>query len=380
LTKGGVLGDHLAMGKTAGAALLLALAGGVVACGSSSESGAGSAGSGGVDAAGGTGGDGGTGGSAGVAGSGGSGGFVPDAGPDAPEKLGPPYPIVLAHGFFGFEEFAGVDFATYFYGVKDHLAQNGEPLVFTPAVDPFNDSTFRGAQLVLRIEEILAQTGHAKVNLIGHSQGGLDARVVAHDRPDLVASVTTFATPHQGTPIADIVLGLVQNPDAKSFVDWLVNIAAAPLYDQAGKETALSKPMHLFSEQGIAEFNAKYVDRAGVLYFSLTGRSDWELGGAACQSADAPPFVTQYQQELDPIDPALSLTETLLDGGLTDPYPNDGLVRAEDAKWGTFLGCVPADHLDQIGHLFGDSPGLGNGFDHLELYRELVAYLREKGL
>src|SRR5688572_4187672 len=33
-----------------------------------------------------------------------------------------PYPIVLAHGFFGFEEFAGVDFVTYFYGVREDLA------------------------------------------------------------------------------------------------------------------------------------------------------------------------------------------------------------------------------------------------------------------
>src|SRR5262245_21836505 len=104
------------------------------------------------------------------------GGAPVDAGSDfeAP-KLGPPYPIVLAHGFFGFENFAGIDAITYFYGVKDELAKNGETLVFTPAVDPFNDSKTRGAQLLAEIEKILAQTGHAKVNLIGHSQGGLDA-------------------------------------------------------------------------------------------------------------------------------------------------------------------------------------------------------------
>jgi triacylglycerol lipase len=377
LTRWRILGDPLRMLRSAGLVAVLALA----ACGSSSEAddGPGGAGKDAAAGAGGVDGSGGASGSGGAGGAGGSGGAV-DAGPDAPDKLGPPYPIVLAHGFFGFEEFAGVGFATYFYGVKAHLAGAGETLVFTPAVDPFNDSTYRGQQLIVHVEQILAQTGHAKVNLIGHSQGGLDARVVAHDRPDLVASVTTFATPHQGTPVADVVLGLVQNPNAKSFVDWLVKIAAAPLYDQAGTETALSKPMHLFSEQGIAEFNAKYVDRAGVRYFSLTGRSDWHLGGTACQSQDAPPFVTKYQSELDPIDPALSLTEAMLDGGLGNPYANDGLVRADDAKWGTFLGCVPADHLDQIGHLFGDSPGLGNGFDHQELYAELIAFLRSKGL
>jgi triacylglycerol lipase len=55
-------------------------------------------------------------------------------------------------------------------------------------------------------------------------------------------------------------------------------------------------------------------------------------------------------------------------------------VRVADAKWGKFLGCVPADHLDEIGHLFGDSPGVGNGWKHRELYASLIAYLRAQGL
>ena len=104
----------------------------------------------------------------------------------ATEGTGPPYPIVLAHGFFGFEDFAGVGFITYFYGVKDELADRGEAQVFTPAVDPFNDSETRGEELLAHVERILAETGAAKVNLIGHSQGGLDSRYVAHQRPCLL--------------------------------------------------------------------------------------------------------------------------------------------------------------------------------------------------
>src|SRR5262245_31391551 len=79
------------------------------------------------------------------------------------EKHGPPYPVVLAHGFFGFEAFAGVEQVTYFYGVKDFLAARGEREVFTPAVNPFNDSTSRGAQLIARVEDVLKETGAAKV-------------------------------------------------------------------------------------------------------------------------------------------------------------------------------------------------------------------------
>jgi triacylglycerol lipase len=326
----------------------------------------------------------------GAAGQGGehAGDAAPEATADAPGdavsepavKLGPPYPIVLAHGFFGFEEFAGVDFATYFYGVKEYLAAHGETQVTTPAVDPFNDSTYRGEQLLAHVQQVLEQTGYAKVNIIGHSQGGLDARVVAFERPDLVASVTTVATPHWGTPVADVILKLIPDPNAQKFVDWLVKIVGAPLYDQVGKQTALSKPLMLFSKSGIADFNAKYTDRPGVEYFSIAGRSDWHLGGPLCAAAASPPFIAKWKTELDPVDPLLSVTETYLDGGLLDPYPNDGLVRVKDAQWGTFLGCIPADHLDEIGHLFGDAPGLGNAWRHDAFYAELIAYLRQQGL
>jgi triacylglycerol lipase len=297
---------------------------------------------------------------------------------DAAPKLGPPYPIVLAHGFFGFEQFAGIDAITYFYQVKDALAAAGEPMVYTPAVDPFNDSTYRGAQLQAEIEKILDQTGYAKVNIIGHSQGGLDARVVASDRPDLVASVTTIATPHQGTPIADVIIGAVSDPNTQKLVDWLVQQIGYALYDTTGQKTSLWKPLELFSKDGIAAFNQKYPDRAGVRYWSLSGRSGWSLGVVACKPDQNVPFVDKWQLETDPTDALLSVTETFLSGSLNQ-LPNDGLVRVEDAKWGTFLGCVPADHLDEIGQLLGDSPGLGNQYDYLELYLELVKYLRAQG-
>lgn len=302
-----------------------------------------------------------------------------DAGLDAPEKLGPPYPIVLAHGFFGFETLAGLDAITYFHGVKEDLAKVGEGYVFTPAVDPFNDSTSRGAELAAAIQEIVDQTGYAKVNIIGHSQGGLDARVVAHDHPELVASVTTFATPHLGTPVADVIIGAIGDPNAQQIIDWFVKQLGYVLWDAAGNKSSLWKPLELFSEAGISEFNTKYTDAVGVPYFSFSGRSDLKLNENECMPDEVVSFVQKWNLELDTVDPLLSITEAFLDGGLGQPESNDGLVRATDAHWGTFLGCVPADHLDEVGQLLGDSPGLGNQWNHLEFYRGLVAYLRDKG-
>lgn len=299
--------------------------------------------------------------------------------PDAADaRLGPPYPVVLAHGFFGFEDFAGVDFVTYFFGVKDDLEARGEPWIFTPAVDPFNDSEVRGEALLAHVERVLAQTGHAKLNIIGHSQGGLDARYVAHQRPDLIASVTTFATPHRGTPVADVVLGLIDDSRFRQLVDRLVRIIGAPLWDASGAETSVFASLRQLSTPGMAAFNTRYLDQPSVTYYSITGRSDHHDGGADCMVADAPPFIGRYRRTLDPLEPLLVISEQIADGD-SGNIANDGLVRVFDARWGRFLGCVPADHFDEIGQLFGDSPGRGNDFDHRLFYAELVSWLRARG-
>ncbi len=304
-----------------------------------------------------------------------------DAGPqDLGAALGPPYPLVLAHGFFGFEDFAGAGFLRYFYEVRPALQAQGETLVFTPAVDPFNDSTARGGQLIAHIEDILAQTGHAKVNLIGHSQGGLDARVVANLRPDLVASVTTIATPHRGSRLADISARLVQDNSFAGVVDALARVIGAPLYDEVGAETSVVSALRQLTSAGMETFNRTFPSSPSVAYYSIAGRSDRTLGGQLCQpQGGGPAFVSRYDSVRDPIDPLLALGESVLDGDLLDPEPNDGLVRVSDARWGTFLGCIPADHLDQVGQLLGDSPGFRNDFDYLEFYEELVAWLRIQG-
>lgn len=302
-----------------------------------------------------------------------------DAALDAGAPLGAPYPIVLAHGFFGFEDFAGAGFVDYFWRVRQALADDGEALVFTPAVDPFNDSTVRGHQLLEHIERILRETGHDRVNIVAHSQGGLDARVVAHVRPDLVASVTTIATPHRGTPIADIVLGLVADDRTRDLADALARAIAAPLYDADGEETSVFTSLRQLSTQGVEELERTYWDDRTVPFFSIGGRSDRHSGGSACEAEDAPEFVQRWWLARDPIDALLSLSESMIDGGFGGPDANDGLVRAQDSHIGRFLGCIPADHFDEIGQLLGDGGGFANPFDHRAFYVELVRWLRAQG-
>src|SRR5689334_18931076 len=118
------------------------------------------------------------------------------------------YPIVLEHGLGGFDELFGV--YSYWFGIVGEL-EDGGATVFTTTVSQFNSTEARGEQLIDQIETITAITGKPKVNLIGHSHGGLDVRYVAAVRPDLVASVSSVATPHKGAALADYLRANVAN-------------------------------------------------------------------------------------------------------------------------------------------------------------------------
>ena len=306
--------------------------------------------------------------------------LIVDAGaPDA--GRGPPYPIVLSHGFFGFDTFAGLDFLTYYFEVKGDLAAHGELEVFTPTVDPFNDSMTRSLQLERQIEQILAMTGAAKVNVIAHSQGGLDTRLVAHRRPELIASGITVSTPHRGTPVSDLVSRGLQDPQARSAVDALVNLAASRLWSTATAASSITAALAQFETSRMTAFNTQVTDAPGIPYFSVAGRSALRRSPDLCNASDGtrPPFIRSFDGEVDPINPMLDATQLIISPNAFDPVSNDGLVPVESAKWGTFLGCIPADHLDEIGQIGGQSPGLGNAWRRKPFYLSLVNFLRARG-
>jgi triacylglycerol lipase len=59
---------------------------------------------------------------------------------------------------------------------------------------------------------------------------------------------------------------------------------------------------------------------------------------------------------------------------------NDGLVTVASARWGTFLQCVPADHLKEVGQIAQNGADPLSGFDHLAFFRAVVSRIRAQGL
>lgn len=116
------------------------------------------------------------------------------------------HPIVLIHGFMGSSNYALID---YFYGIEEELRNNGAT-VYAPSLPAINTTEERGDYLITLLKQLQNQYGYEKFNLIGHSHGGLNARYVLGKHPEIVASITTMGTPHNGSFPSDHYL---ENPD-----------------------------------------------------------------------------------------------------------------------------------------------------------------------
>jgi triacylglycerol lipase len=302
--------------------------------------------------------------------------------PPAPKPMGsgPPYPIVLLHGMGGFDKLNLPIDITYFDGVVADLASEGETQVFVTVAPPYDTSEVRAQSIKTQLEDILAKTGAAKLNVIGHSQGGMDARILASPNGlamgDVIASVTTLATPHRGSGVADAALGLTSNIPASTIdqvTGALLQLLQQTVYSVQSDPHLRAQLEELSSTYAANTFNPTYVDDPRVFYSSYAGRTNDEDGKADCSDAEFP----DDPSLLDPAQPELFPTSVFLQGN--NGTTNDGLVTVSSARWGRFFGCVPADHLQEIGLLFQGGTNPISQFDHLKFFRTVVARLRAMG-
>jgi triacylglycerol lipase len=170
------------------------------------------------------------------------------------------HPIVLVPGIFAFDSIAIVD---YWYQIPGALERRGAD-VYVAKINAFEGSAQRGETLIAQMEEIKATSNGriSKFNLMGHSQGGMTSRYVMNVRPDLVASVTTMATPHTGSPIADLVTDIAP-PDSiqgvlfEAFGNAIGNLVNL-LSDNKKDKSDINNMLAEFNAAGAANFNATY--------------------------------------------------------------------------------------------------------------------------
>jgi triacylglycerol lipase len=282
------------------------------------------------------------------------------------------YPIVLMHGFN-----ASPTNDWSFYQVADALEADGQT-VYEAEVPPFDSSTVRAQALAPFIDRVLSETGSAKVNLVAHSMGGLDARVLIDDLGygDRVASLTTISTPHRGSQIADVALGILPGSSAAA-LDALASAYGSTFNDLASNSHLLAAFQSL-AETNADAFNAAHPDDSRVYYQSWAGVSS--ILGIANRQDDVACEGKRltYEGRSAITSAALSAGQVIVSHG-TEELPSDGMSMVSSAKWGNFRGCIPGDHLREVGQVKKVGPDARTGFDHLPFYRTLAFDLAARG-
>ncbi|WP_235952951.1 lipase family alpha/beta hydrolase [Noviherbaspirillum galbum] len=278
------------------------------------------------------------------------------------------YPIVLVHGLFGFDNIGPVE---YWYGIPSALRNDGAR-VYVTQVSASNSTEVRGEQLLTQVKQILAVTGAAKVNLVGHSHGGPTARYVASVRPDLVASVTSVGGVNRGSAVADMLLGIappgsLSQSVIASVVNGLSNLISF-LSGGSGLPQNASAANVSLSTAGSLRFNAAHPEgipatACGEGAYSVKGVRYFSWSGAK-----------PYTNVLDVVDPALALTSLAFGGA-----KNDGLVSSCSSHLGQVIRDDYAmNHLDEVNQTIG----LVNLFETnpVTLYRQHANRLKNLGL
>ncbi len=183
------------------------------------------------------------------------------------------YPVVFVHGMAGFNNILGFD-----YWGDDYGNFVGNPYVnwwlsfsqkcFVASLTPFQSSEYRGWQLANEIEDYMATTGSAYVNIIAHSQGGLDARKAARllrERKGypVVKVLCSISSPHRGTPLAKYALDM--NPTLSDLLAFLAGIYGDIVYG-AGNDVYASVKQMVYNDYdpndgvitGMKVFNQAY--------------------------------------------------------------------------------------------------------------------------
>lgn len=299
------------------------------------------------------------------------------------------FPIFLAEGFGGLD----------YYLVEEALEAGGAVVCDQPddQVPHFAGSEPRADVLIPQIESCAQANGVSRVNYIGFSLGGEDARVVLARRPDLLASVTTVGTPHRlSSGLADRFiacaslqqLGLPCAPDDQAAFN-----AFLALGPYAGDPDAPVPPP---AEQ-VLQVQCQFSSGTNPLALAVCLASGFDIGPVfdlkyptglpLTPCGHGPSFVFGpglrkiylfswggnriSTDAADPSDPLLANT------GAFQLPGNDGLVD----RCGTHFGKVlrddyPWNHLDLINQV----QGLTGPDDPTVVYREHANRLKNLGL
>ncbi|MCP3922932.1 MAG: alpha/beta hydrolase [Desulfobacterales bacterium] len=274
------------------------------------------------------------------------------------------YPVVFAHGF-GFKE-GMLGFLDYFYKVEEAIVAEGG-VTFTPTINAMDNVENKAKSFKEQVEKFMLLTGAEKVNIIGHSHGGIYTRyaITMLGMEDVVASHTSIDAPQRGSSGPDMVLEMCQavnniTGSANGTTENIVGDIVDAIYGNIlGDNNPNSEQncVELSTDYMQNEFNPVVTDSPKVYYQSYAGVIK---------------YISPSNSWAMLLWPAIGLREGA----------NDGAVSEFSAKWGNYRGKLKGawwsngvDHIKVVGQPFGITPG----FDAPEFYTDVVRELVTTG-
>lgn len=354
------------------------------------------------------------------------------------------YPVIFVHGGMGFDEIAGLDYFGNDYGVfvgdpcdsvfetscNPHIDRYQQAVA--TEVNPFGNSEDRGQDLAEQIQNYMITTGAEAVNIIAHSQGGLDARKAAKELYDdygyqVVKVLITISSPHRGMPMGKGTLERGED-GFNAIIAWEAdNIISPIIYGEKGDFFACMKAI-MYDDwdpedgvvTGVKAFNEAYPMNDTIHYYAslitavqgglnpmlrafgllvpLDNDGDGWCGevdennalldcdndGAAgagdgdFDDGDDDGFVGVNSQQMGA---RLTYNSHWLLGTYFSEDPTTGYVsdlnHPNEIQSTSYSSVLPEDHLDVIG--LGVIPYLiKDSFDELQFYGDLIDYIAEK--
>ncbi|WP_406820114.1 esterase/lipase family protein [Pseudomonas sp. KnCO4] len=295
-----------------------------------------------------------------------------------PQQLTTRYPLVLVPGMLGFVR---VLLYPYWFGIVPALRKGGAQ-VFPVQVSPLHCSEVRGEQLLAIIEDICQRNNVEKVNLIGHSQGALDARYAAARRPERVASVTSVAGPNQGSELADYLERKApgDSPQGRMLKALLHIVAVLLVWLETGwRRDPLPVDVHAshqaLTSSGVARFNQAYPQG---LPDSWGGEGAYQVDGVRYYSWSGTLQPGLTDRGRNRFDGSNYFCRLFARSFVKEKGQSDGMVGRFSSHLGQVIGDdYPLDHLDIVNQSLG---AIGKGAEPVRLFTEHAARLKAAGL
>jgi triacylglycerol lipase len=227
------------------------------------------------------------------------------------------YPILLVHGI-GLSDHRWFNY----WGRIPKALENEGAVLFYGKQSAWGSIESNALFLKGRVEAILKETKAAKVNIIAHSKGGLESRYLISTlgMGGKIASLTTVATPHQGSKIMDLYVR--SHPAIPRFAAFFLDFFSRT--PKTGREDPIVRATQT-SPEAMERFNRANPDFPGTFYQSYV---------FMMQSPRSDAFFRFRYPKIK-----------ALEGD------NDGLVSVESAKWGEFHGPFHGAGIRGISHL-----------------------------